>query len=362
MAANYAQLEKMLLARYKCTSVDISQRLYKGRDDIVDVIKSIADMNQCKELFEKHKHLAEIRDGEAYKASIGNGGAIDLLKKVVANWIQQDLFVRSLGKKGIGCELTKYHRDRDFNGCLSVEPTAILWAGEPRKSKYRLIDVQIAYGASMNDGYVALKKEKLLKLIERKALLLTMNMTTLKYNIIDFMTNDTVSEEYVMGGGLHVIKVAMKESKSTLNEMKMIFDHLKNIIENTIGAEAGKFDGQVNYIALYELENGGKDKKVVKTYSIPEGAEEKRKEAEKTKEEPKAAEEPPKKEEPKQEVKKEEVKPKEEPKVEPKPQSKPQQKPQPKPQPKPKPQPPPPPPQEEEDNGGYDFSAVDGFA
>lgn len=386
MAANYAQLEKMLLARYKCTSVDVAERIYKGRTDIIDVIRSIADMKQCKELFEKHKNLEEIRDGEEYKSSIGSGGAIDLLKRVVANWIQQDLFIRSLNKAGINCELGKFHRDRDFKGCLTVEPTAILWAGERMKSKHRLIDIQIVYGTSMDDGYVTLKKDKYLKLIEKKVILLTMNMTTLKYNLIDFYTNDTVSEEFVMGNGLHVIKVAMNESKTSLNELGIVNEHITNVIANTIGKDAVKVEPQANFIALCEMKDGGKTKTVVKTYSIPEDAAEKKGKTEYTT--PKAEEV--KMEEQKVEVKKEEQKsevkavetkpqtpppqPKPQPtqtapKPQPKPQTpptapKPTPKPQPKPQPKPmpKPQPKPVDVQEEEDNGGYDFSALDSFA
>jgi hypothetical protein len=281
MASNYAQLEKMMSERYKCTTADIAEKIYKGRSDITDVIRANADMGQCKELFEKHKNLCEVRDGDAFKGSIGKGGAIGLLKKVVANWVAQDLFIRNLNTHKINCELGKFHRDRAFEGCLSVEPTAILWAGERIKSRHRLMDIQIVYGTSMEDGFVTLKKERFLKLIEKKAILLTMNMTTLKYSLVDFYTTDTVCEEFVLAGGMHVIKIALKDSKCALNRLGIVRDHISNVIANTIGDGAEKVtETQANFIAVFAVAKDGKSRKVVKTYSIPEDAAEKRHKAE----------------------------------------------------------------------------------
>lgn len=395
MASNYAQLEKMMAERYKCTTADIAEKIYKGRSDITDVIRANADMGQCKELFEKHKNLCEVRDGDAFKGSIGKGGAIGLLKKVVANWVAQDLFIRNLNKHKINCELGKFHRDRAFEGCLSVEPTAILWAGERLKSRHRLMDIQIVYGTSMEDGFVTMKKERFLKLIEKKAILLTMNMTTLKYSLVDFYTTDTVCEEFVLAGGMHVIKIALKDSKCALNRLGIVRDHISNVIANTIGDGAEKVtEPQANFIAVFAVAKDGKSRKVVKTYSIPEDAAEKRHkaeyanneevqkriEAEKAKSETEAKEVIRKAEERKnteaakaavvekptpthattsavQQKTKTDVKnvseaPKPTPKPTPKPIQKPVQKPTPQPQPT----------VAEEDAWGYDFSALDSFA
>ena len=397
MASNYAQLEKMMAERYKCTTADIAEKIYKGRSDIADVIRANADMGQCKELFEKHKNLCEVRDGDAFKGSIGKGGAIGLLKKVVANWVAQDLFIRNLNNHKINCELGKFHRDRAFEGCLSVEPTAILWAGERIKSRHRLMDIQIVYGTSMEDGFVTLKKERFLKLIEKKAILLTMNMTTLKYSLVDFYTTDTVCEEFVLAGGMHVIKIALKDSKCAVNRLGIVRDHISNVIANTIGDGAEKVtEPQANFIAVFAVAKDGKSRKVVKTYSIPEDAAEKRHkaecanneevqkriEAEKAKSEAEAKEVIRKSDEQKKaEEAKAAVVANPTPTQTPTPTTKPtvavQQKPQtvvkkvaeaPKPTPKPiqnpvqKPTPQPQPTVEEEDTWGYDFSALDSFA
>lgn len=354
MSANYMKLEKILMERYKCTSVDIAKRLYAGRDDIVSVIQSVANMKECDSLFETYPSLASVRDGEKFKAIFGAGGAIDFLKRVVANWIQQDLFIRSLAKEKITCELSKHHRYRDFDNCLSVEPTAVLWTGEPRKSKFRPIDIQIVYGTSMEDGTLTVKREKFLKLIERKSILLSMNMTTLKYCLLDFGTNNTYSEEY-WKGGIGIVKILIKDSKTVLSRLGIVKEHIKNILDNTANTETVIDEVCCHSVSKYEVE--GKNRKFLGVYTIPE-----RKVEEKE-------EEPPKK----TEVKSESVKepPKDESAVV-------EKKPEPVPQKpkvtevkktvveKPKPITEQPKPQkievEEGDDYGYDFSSLDSFA
>lgn len=280
MATNYSQLETMMQKRYHCTSLEIAEKLYKGREDIADVIRSSADADGSKEIFEKHKGLRTTLEGEDFKGRIGKAGAMDFLKRVVANWIAQDLFVMNLNKNKMNCELGKFHKDRDFEGCLSVEPTAILWSGERMKSRHRLLDIQIVYGKSMEDGFVTVTKDRYLKLIEKKTMLLTMNMTTLKYSLLDFYTTDTYAEEFSMKNGVGVVKIALKESKGEVKGLGEVRDDIKRVMDETVGANAVKPKmEQANFIAVMALTLDGVGKNLVGAYTIPSDAVEKRKKA-----------------------------------------------------------------------------------
>lgn len=280
MATNYSQLETMMQKRYHCTMSEIAEKLYKGREDIADIIEASADADGSKETFEKHKGLRTTLEGEAFKGRIGKAGAMDFLKRVVANWIAQDLFVMNLNKNKINCELGKFHKDRDFEGCLSVEPTAILWYGERMKSRHRLLDIQIVYGKSMEDGFVTVTKDRYLKLIEKKTMLLTMNMTTLKYSLLDFYTTDTYAEEFSMKNGVGVVKIALKESKGEVKGLSEVRNDIKRVMDETVGANAVKPKReQANFIAVMEMTFDGMGKNLVGAYTIPSDAVEKRKKA-----------------------------------------------------------------------------------
>lgn len=278
MAANYSQLETMMQKRYNCTSLEIAEKIYKGREDIHGVIKASADVDGWKAFFDNHEGLKRTLEGEAFKGRIGKAGAMDFLKRVVANWMAQDLFVMNLNKNKIRCELGKAHKGRSFDGCLSVEPTAILWKEVNGKERHRLLDIQIVYGKSMEDGFVTLTKERYLKLIEKKAVLLTMNMTTLKYSLLDFYTTDTYAEEFSMKNGVCVVKVSLKESKGEVKGLSEVRNHLKRVMEETVGEKAVKPSvEQANFIAVMELTLDGIGKNLVGAYTIPKDAVEKRK-------------------------------------------------------------------------------------